>query len=293
MWVIGEYTTEIHHRSKLSIKNIAYTSCMPYTRDMAKPKSKTTVSVLRSIIGISAEKFAELIGRSIHTVKSLESGRLGLSEELAIKISVETGVSANWLLAGDPQAQPLIDSPPFGPNLGIFTKETFEARRADRMQNREGGIIVLHVPWFESAKLNAISEAAEKSGSGRLAHYRISKFLGELEKEFGITKERFDAEKRKWELWSEFENLFEDPDGEPALASHREFVPSFIKTYKKLVNVANNRLKKHNFKEPGIFPLLLWARKAMEVISPSVPHKLLSRKARGAAKASGSWKPRV
>src|SRR5262245_36752431 len=82
---------------------------MLYTRNMAKPKSKTTVSVLRSTIGISAKKLADLIGRSIHTVKSLESGRLALSEDLAMKISHETGVDTRWLLGGNPQTRPFPD----------------------------------------------------------------------------------------------------------------------------------------------------------------------------------------
>ena len=53
---------------------------------------------MRAVIGISAKEFAALIGKSIHTVKALESGRLALSPELAAGISQRIGVSSFWLL---------------------------------------------------------------------------------------------------------------------------------------------------------------------------------------------------
>jgi hypothetical protein len=40
----------------------------------------------------------ELTGRTVDTMQSLESGRLNLSEELAMTISKATGVALRWLL---------------------------------------------------------------------------------------------------------------------------------------------------------------------------------------------------
>ena len=131
----------MHHLSQNGQATILHTLGVCATHPvMAKPQSKTTVSVLRSIIGISAKELAELTGRSIHTIKSLESGRLALSEELALKMSIETGVCAQWLVNGDPQAKPIPNDlnpiPPDHPS-GIFTKKYFEERREDRMLNRD------------------------------------------------------------------------------------------------------------------------------------------------------------
>ena len=47
--------------------------------------------------------------KSTATIQAIELGKLKLSEELAIKISLETGVSAKWLLAGDVGAKPTSD----------------------------------------------------------------------------------------------------------------------------------------------------------------------------------------
>jgi hypothetical protein len=77
---------------------------------VAKSQQKTTVAVLRQIIGFDAESFARFIGRSVSTVKSVESGRLALSRELAKSISRRTGIAIAWLCAGDPTAEPYSNS---------------------------------------------------------------------------------------------------------------------------------------------------------------------------------------
>ena len=161
-----------------------------------------------------------------------------------------------------------------------------------------GSIHALHLPGFSGARLTAIEDAAWENPDWKIAHYRISKFLKALEKEFGISQKQLDAELRKQELWRDFENLFEDPDGEigkEVSKSYREFVPSFIRTYERLAKTLKRRAEKHHFQCPGIFPLLKWASKAMDVISPSQPHKLLVKMAREQierekSKAAGSSK---
>ena len=206
---------------------------------MAKPQSKTTVSVLRSIIGIPARELAKLTGRSIHTIKSVESGRLALSEELALKMSIETGICAQWLVNGDPHAPPLNDLPlPPDHRDSVFTKGYFEKRRADREEgldelNRSGGATML-----DSARLWAINAAAVESGNGRLVRYRISKFLRELKNEFGQSDEVFREEMAEWDLW----------------ANYREFVPSFKRAHAKLT-------KERDPQAPDIVPLLQWTLK--------------------------------
>jgi transcriptional regulator with XRE-family HTH domain len=74
---------------------------------VAKSQQRTKVAKVRAAIGISAKEFAALIGKSIHTVKALESGRLALSPELAAGISKRIGVSVFWLLNAEDTEPPL------------------------------------------------------------------------------------------------------------------------------------------------------------------------------------------
>jgi len=152
-----------------------------------------------------------------------------------------------------------------------------------------GSIHLIHFPGVSGARLTAIEGAARDNPDWKIADYRISKFLESLEKEFGLSKEHLDQELLKQELWRDFENLFEDPDSETGeqVSSPREFVPSFIKTYKRLAKTFKQRTEKQNFETPGIFPLIRWVLKAMHVISPNQPHPLLREK----SKAAGSSKP--
>lgn len=46
-----------------------------------KSKGKTSVAVLRQKLSLSVDELAKLIGKSPHTIVSLESGRLKLSEK--------------------------------------------------------------------------------------------------------------------------------------------------------------------------------------------------------------------
>ena len=89
-----------------------------------------------------------------------------------------------------------------------------------------------------------------KTGNTRSVDYRISKLLGELEKEFGRCEKTLGREMGMIGLWMEFETLFSYPDGghdnkagdgpkwaaagEPQWANYREFVPSFKQAYAKL-----------------------------------------------------------
>jgi hypothetical protein len=72
-----------------------------------KSTLSTVVAVVRHETGLIAPHFAKLIGKPYATLKSLESGRLKLSERTALDISRATGVGLAWLLAGDPK-EPII-----------------------------------------------------------------------------------------------------------------------------------------------------------------------------------------
>jgi DNA-binding XRE family transcriptional regulator len=70
---------------------------MPKPRQKKKPQ--VCVIWVRKQLDMSQSAFANLIGASMHTIQSIELGRLDLSERFAYKISEQTGVRARWLLA--------------------------------------------------------------------------------------------------------------------------------------------------------------------------------------------------
>jgi transcriptional regulator with XRE-family HTH domain len=258
------------------------------------------LAVLRQTIGISQKELAELVGKSISAIQAIELKKLDLSKELALTISLETGCSLRWLLDGDPSVPPSVDDaqPVFSEEDRKFSKATFERQRAYRAAGKSGPSERFFFFGHAGAKLTAIELAARDHPDRNLASYRIWKFLGGLEKEFGISRDCFDEEMKKIELWRELGILFRDPDsdydivdsdtaeeGAPTWSFYKEFVPALIKTYEKLAKVFDARLKRHNRQEPGLFPLLLWVTKAMRAISLSRPHPLLLKKAAGSSKS--------
>jgi hypothetical protein len=64
-------------------------------------------------------------------VTSLETGRLNLSEETAIKISDETGVAMKWLLDGKPKKK-TYETDPIDGSKHPYTKEIFERIQAHK-----------------------------------------------------------------------------------------------------------------------------------------------------------------
>jgi transcriptional regulator with XRE-family HTH domain len=154
-----------------------------------RPSSKrTTVAVLRKVLELPIEEFAGLIGKSVETIRSLESGRLKLGEETARKISEETGVSIDWLLATDPSKKPFTED-----DFGVrwpYDREIFESIQAEQhkssIQASEIAFEVLHaatvrhcldwLPIFASAQL---------AGKGDVAVYLLRRFFGEMKERFG------------------------------------------------------------------------------------------------------------
>jgi hypothetical protein len=76
---------------------------------MAHSKRKTTVAVLREILGLDGQQdnFATLIGKSPSWVRHASCAFLPLTREAAYQIAFATGVSPEWLLAGDVGKPPI------------------------------------------------------------------------------------------------------------------------------------------------------------------------------------------
>lgn len=121
---------------------------------------------------------ASIIKRSPATIHSLETGRLALSESLATQISLETGVSLSWLLAGDPR------KPMVGRDGEPYSKKVFEQTQAKQISDIDRALQWSRPPEYY-ADIRAILRSALKRGDFELADYKISRALRELEREFG------------------------------------------------------------------------------------------------------------
>ena len=148
---------------------------------MPRPsQKKTTPAVLRSLIGLRDTEMAALLGCSVNTIWSVESGRLKLSEQLAKKMSHQTGVSMEWLLNGDPLARPFTTRS--GPRpWREFTRQEFESHVALMKA-------VDHTPKSTfsydfitlAAKLRRILHTANQAHNYHLARWKITRALDEL-----------------------------------------------------------------------------------------------------------------
>jgi transcriptional regulator with XRE-family HTH domain len=156
-------------------------------------RKKTPVAALRLMLGLSAQEFASLIGKSISALTSLETGRLALSEETANSIARQTGVAVAWLLDGNSKQKPYVSTSVDG-SREPYTKEHFEriqaakdasAKRKSNPENRLIGAIATVTDWL------SLYNKAEENGEGDLARYLMRNFLEELVERFGKDDDAF------------------------------------------------------------------------------------------------------
>jgi transcriptional regulator with XRE-family HTH domain len=109
---------------------------------MRHPSNKHNVARLRAFLKrgsqfekFDQEQFADLIGCSVNKLQNIETGRTKLDEDLARKISNETGIACRWLLENNTKA-PLIaaESPVIRDRRGRFSLAAF--KRAVLMHER-------------------------------------------------------------------------------------------------------------------------------------------------------------
>ena len=169
------------------------------------------LAILRQITGLGQRGLGDLVGRSFRTIQSIELGRHDLSEDLAYRISHETGVSYAWLVDADPKVEPWVN----GPGKVPYRKEHFEITRAllsvgneptfmDLVSEEEAKSVMSERAWnlytaswvenvpFWSLDLPthirqvlASVEAASRVGRSELALHRIQEFANKLKTEFG------------------------------------------------------------------------------------------------------------
>ena len=148
---------------------------------MRTSSRKTTAAVLREILGIKDFEMAGILDRTVHTIHSLESGRLKLSPELATKMFHETGISLDWLFNEDPNA------PPISGRGEPYTKEIFEKAQAEKIYYDQPHPLSRNTDELGScARLVAILESASAHENYYMALYKVRTALDSLQGEFGM-----------------------------------------------------------------------------------------------------------
>jgi DNA-binding XRE family transcriptional regulator len=150
---------------------------------MPEPKKRHHVIVeLRRIIDQKQINFAPFIGCSVHTLQSVETGRLNLSPRVAQKIADKTGVDPSWLLKNEAGSQ-------IRTRYGeIFSKETFEEHSKSRRADSSWEIVNIHHGLAEAFSwlCQAYLGAAQK-GQIALLQFRLNELCADLSERFPIS----------------------------------------------------------------------------------------------------------
>ena len=146
---------------------------------MKREKPKHTMAVLRQSAGLRAIHMADLLRVSLSTVRSIEAGRLKLSEKLARRAEFETGVDAQWLLANEASRPIKFCGPQPGEpakHLNLSDAEEF---------------------WCRVVRYIAVLKCATENRKGRLFGFVVDRDLEKLEAQFGTDKQTVAALSQK------------------------------------------------------------------------------------------------
>jgi len=147
---------------------------------MRHSSKKTTTAFLRSIVGVKVEEFASILGVSVASINSVESGRLKLSALMMKRLTHQTGISLKWLADGDLNAKPMTGT---GEE---FTRQTFERAQASKVHFDKVPEFIFGSQFVGfAARLRAILSSANQSDNFALADYKVGKLVDALSAEFG------------------------------------------------------------------------------------------------------------
>lgn len=137
------------------------------------------VRMVRGICHLTQAELGKVIGCARLTVHTLESGKLKLSEAMAEKISLHTGVSKSWLLNNDHNSAAVCERDPQRP----FTAEVFKMTRAEVTDPRLDPldvVVIENVLACAYARLNDAAVQAYRSNRIIYFQYMLREFLKEL-----------------------------------------------------------------------------------------------------------------
>lgn len=165
---------------------------------MRRSPERHNLARLRLLIGLGQKEMAEIVGCSTPTIRAVELGKLNLSEGLAFRISLATGVDAAWLLEND------LTKPPLSFDGREYTTRFYEATRASNTPHHaDSAFVASRLDEYNFAtygRLCRLGVALTKMGDSSLAIavWRLQKFLGELEEDLGD-----DSARQKFSEWNE------------------------------------------------------------------------------------------
>jgi transcriptional regulator with XRE-family HTH domain len=122
---------------------------------------------MRETLALTQEDLAQMIGKSVAAIQSIETGRLKLSKSLAAKISNATGADYSWLLRNDLSA-PMPPRP--------FFSEDIESYGLQRYVNT----VCLLIDVF--SRLFAVARRLGKTGASEQLELSIATELAALKK---------------------------------------------------------------------------------------------------------------
>lgn len=157
---------------------------------MRPSKKKHPVAVLRTFLGLRQKELADLVGCSVSTIQSIELGRerLGLSEDLALRIVDQTHINLSWLLRGDPQAPPLNEwESPYCKDDYEFAQALLRQRRDPRtLQMLSKLQLAETVASIYKERLVRLIKKALRKGRRGIIDWQIDQALTQIESRYGI-----------------------------------------------------------------------------------------------------------
>lgn len=140
------------------------------------------LAVLRQKLQMSQKEMSDLLHCAAVTVQKVENAGLKLSNELAKRISHETGVRLSWLLNGDPTTPPLTAA-------GAPYSNEFYLRFRARKTTGANIIDELMLATYAlncHLRIRAIIESAHRRRADfQIVRYKLDLFLDALAAEFG------------------------------------------------------------------------------------------------------------
>jgi transcriptional regulator with XRE-family HTH domain len=147
---------------------------------MPPSKLKHPIAVVRKITGLGQKELAHLVNCSVAEVQAIELRKRNLSKKLADAIWLETGVSPEWLLSGNPKAPPFtLDGKPYG-----IEKWKARQRRRNRKIPPKPSYVRFVAGHFIANILSLLVESYRKGELIRCM-YLMSEGWEQLDKKYG------------------------------------------------------------------------------------------------------------
>ena len=141
---------------------------------------------LRLFLNLGQKEMADLAGCSRRAIQSVELRTLKLSEELARKISNETGIAVDWLLEND------LKAPLTSVRLGPFRIEDYNETRALRDLGAPSMAGLFTMAWGGepmTIALYAWMRAIFATKDGDIALWKTGKFVEKLAERYGHNRD--------------------------------------------------------------------------------------------------------